>query len=153
MRKYARFGRELRKLTRQAKICTPPGGEVIAKICVLRSKHLYTQPDTFRYRQVLICPMCIISSRRLAAAATFHVGNFVAAAVCGQLGVLHGIGGARVGWARLRKFALHTPRYAHMANLRKYAAGNLSGSGLRKYALRQNHTIPVSPISYQSSLR
>ena len=42
MRKYARFGRELRKLTRQAKICTPPGGEVIAKICVLRSKDLYS---------------------------------------------------------------------------------------------------------------
>ena len=38
MRKYARFGRKLRKLPRQAKICTPPGGEVIAKICVLRSK-------------------------------------------------------------------------------------------------------------------
>ena len=48
MRKYARFGRELRKLTRQAKICTPPGGEVIAKICVLRSKDLYSRIETGR---------------------------------------------------------------------------------------------------------
>ena len=29
------LGAKLRKLPRQAKICTPPGGEVIAKICVL----------------------------------------------------------------------------------------------------------------------
>ena len=28
------LGAKLRKLPRQAKICTPPGGEVIAKICV-----------------------------------------------------------------------------------------------------------------------
>ena len=45
----------------QAKICTPPGGEVIAKICVLR--HIPFSP----------------LSRRLAAAATFHIGNIVAA--------------------------------------------------------------------------
>ena len=36
------LGARLRKLPRQAKICTPPGGEVIAKICVLRSKDLYS---------------------------------------------------------------------------------------------------------------
>ena len=30
------LGAKLRKLPGQAKICTPPGGEVIAKICVLR---------------------------------------------------------------------------------------------------------------------
>ena len=30
------LGAKLRKLASQAKICTPPGGEVIAKICVLR---------------------------------------------------------------------------------------------------------------------
>ena len=36
------LGAKLRKLPGQAKICTPPGGEVIAKICVLRSKDLYS---------------------------------------------------------------------------------------------------------------
>ena len=80
MRKYARFGRKLRKLTRQAKICTPPGGEVIAKICVLRSKDLYSARHFSLHNKSSYVP-CIISSRRLAAAATFHVGNFVAAAV------------------------------------------------------------------------
>ena len=37
-RKYARFGRKLPKLPWQAKICTPPGGEVIAKICNVKSE-------------------------------------------------------------------------------------------------------------------
>ena len=39
------LGAKLRKLPGQAKICTPPGGEVIAKICVLRSKDLYSRRD------------------------------------------------------------------------------------------------------------
>ena len=52
----------------------------------------------------------------------------------GQL-AYYGIG-AR--WARLRKFALPTPRYRQLA---KICTGKLTGSGLRKYALRQNHTI------------
>ena len=52
----------------------------------------------------------------------------------GQL-ACYGIG-AR--WARLRKFALPTPRYGQLA---KICTGNLTGSGLRKYAHRQNHTI------------
>ena len=39
------LGAKLRKLPGQAKICTPPGGEVIAKICVLRSKDLYSRID------------------------------------------------------------------------------------------------------------
>ena len=77
----ARFGRELRKLTRQAKICTPPGGEVIAKICVLRSKDLYILSQTLFATDKSSYVPCIISSRRLAAAATFHIGNFVAAAI------------------------------------------------------------------------
>jgi len=45
--KYVRFGRiggKVAKAERSSeKICTPPGGEVIAKICVLRSKEIYTQ--------------------------------------------------------------------------------------------------------------
>ena len=42
------LGAKLRKLASQAKICTPPGGEVIAKICVLRSKDLYSRIETGR---------------------------------------------------------------------------------------------------------
>ena len=34
------LGAKLRKLASQAKICTQPGGEVVAKMCVLRSKDL-----------------------------------------------------------------------------------------------------------------
>ena len=37
-RKYARFGRKVAKAGSQAKICTPPGGEVIAKICIAASR-------------------------------------------------------------------------------------------------------------------
>ena len=48
MRKYARFGRKVAKAGSQAKICTPPGGGVIAKICVLRSKDLYSRIETGR---------------------------------------------------------------------------------------------------------
>ena len=37
---------------------------------------------------------------------------------------------------------LHSPP-REMVQLAKICTGNLTGSGLRKYALRQNHTIPV----------
>ena len=149
MRKYARFGRELRKLTRQAKICTPPGGEVIAKICVLRSKDLYCY------------------SRRDFATDASYVDHFFLSPPSGGGYVSHREFRRRcyqnnrvpphlppplprrppppprasspLG-ARLRKFALPTPRYGQLA---KICTGNLSDSGLRKYALRQNHTIPA----------
>ena len=35
MRKMHAFGANLRKLQLQAKICTPPGGAMVAKICKL----------------------------------------------------------------------------------------------------------------------
>ena len=60
------LGAKLRKLPGQAKICTPPGGEVIAKICVLRFKDLYSRIETsLRTRHM----STIFPSRRLAAAA------------------------------------------------------------------------------------
>ena len=150
MRKYARFGRELRKLTRQAKICTPPGGEVIAKICVLRSKDLYSRIDFATDGH--ICRQ-FFPLRRLAAAATFHIGNFVAAAIK-IIGFLPSSSSSpssspcpsslvSVGGPRLRKFALPTPRSGHWPTCENMCTGNLTRSGLRKYALRQNHTIPV----------
>ena len=39
------LGAKLRKLAGQAKICTPPGGEVIAKIC---NSHMCSDLDTLR---------------------------------------------------------------------------------------------------------
>ena len=48
MRKYARFGRKLRKLTRQAKICTPPRGDayiVSADMSADMSGHVWTCLD------------------------------------------------------------------------------------------------------------
>ena len=146
MRKYARFGRKLRKLTRQAKICTPPGGEVIAKICVLRSKDLYSRIETGRalprVRQHEVRQSHIgcrafeqpFGLRPLSLIAGFLL--VLAGRMSGQL-ACYGTGAC---WARLRKFALPTPRYGQLA---KICTGNLTGSGLRKYALRQNHTIPV----------
>ena len=129
---------------------------MIAKICVLRSKEIYTQ-YRLRYRRVLIGP--IFPSRRLAAAATFHIGNYISSpllsnsgssssssslleclrAAClgtGQL-ACYGIGARS---ARLRKFAHSPPRDGQLA---KICTGNPTGSELRKYALCQNHTIPV----------
>ena len=143
MRKYARFGRELRKLTRQAKICTPPGGEVIAKICVVRSKDLYSA----RHFSLQTSPHvpCIISSRSLAAAATFNVGNFVAAAV--KFGFLllflsPPLPATSSSSSSSPSAKICTP-HPEIWLLAKICTGNLTGSGLRKYALRQNHTIPV----------
>ena len=144
------LGAKLRKLPGQAKICTPPGGEVIAKICVLRSKDLYSRIETsLRTRHM----STIFSSRRLAAAATFHIGNFVAAAIK-IIGFLPSSSSSpssspcpsslvSVGGPRLRKFALPTPRSGHWPTCENMCTGNLTRSGLRKYALRQNHTIPV----------
>ena len=77
------LGAKLRKLPRQAKICTPPGGDACPVSCLDMSGHVQTCPD------------------------------------------MSGHGGHRG--------ALHAKIYS----------GDLSGSGLRKYALRQNHTIPV----------
>ena len=54
--------------------------------------------------------------------------------------------GARL--AQLRKFA-HPTR--DMGQLAKICTGDLSGSGLRKYALRRNHTIQVYVLLYGSA--
>ena len=37
----------------------------------------------------------------------------------------------------------HTVDTGALVRMQKYASGDLSGSGWRKYVLRQNHTIPV----------
>ena len=112
----------MRKLTRQAKICTPPGGEVIAKICVLRSKDLYSRIETGRalprVRQHEVRQSHIgcrafeqpFGLRPLSLIAGFLL--VLAGRMSGQL-ACYGTGAC---WARLRKFALPTPRY-----LRKYA--------------------------------
>jgi len=42
-----------------------------------------------------------------------------------------------------RRAARHRRIVPKKANSAKICTGNLTGSGLRKYALRQNHTIPV----------
>ena len=107
---------------------------MIAKICVLRSKEIYTQ-YRLRYRRVLIGP--IFPSRRLAAAATFHIENYISSPLLSNSGsssssssLLECLRAACLGTGQLacygigarsarfvRKFALPTP----MANLRKYA--------------------------------
>ena len=63
-------------------------------------------------------------------------------AVAGQLGVLRHRGARPrvVVGPVCENLRRHTPRYGKLA---KICTGNLTGSGLRKYALRQNHTIPV----------
>ena len=76
------LGAKLRKLPRQAKICTPPGGEVRV-VCLDMFGHVWT---------------CLSTS-----------------------------GHVRTRWTQV-------PLHA------KICSGDLSGSGLRKYALRQNHT-------------
>ena len=93
----------------------------------------------------------IFSSRRLAAAATFHIGNFVAAAIK-IIGFLPSSSSSpssspcpsslvSVGGPFAKICTPHPDkRYGQLA---KICTGNLTGSGLRKYALRQNHTIPV----------
>ena len=120
---------------------------------------IYTQPDTFRYRQVLICPM--------------H--NFLSPPS----------GGGYVSHREFRRRCyqnnrvppplppplprrppppprassplgpvcenLHSPPEIRYGQLAKICTGNLTGSGLRKYALRQNHTIPVC-FSYTPAL-
>ena len=145
----------MRKLNVQAKICTPPGGEVIAKICVLRSKDLYSRIETslrLRTRHMshfFLSPPSgggYVSHRELyfvAAAVKFGFlllfllfTRVLAGRMSGQL-ACYGIGARS---ARLRKFALPTPTSGQLA---KICTGNLTGSELRKYALCQNHTIPV----------
>ena len=116
----------------------------------LKIYHLYSRIETsLRTRHL----STTFSSRRLAAAATFHIGNFVAAAIK-IIGFLPSSSSSpssspcpsslvSVGGPRLRKFALPTPRSGHWPTCENMCTGNLTRSGLRKYALRQNHTIPV----------
>ena len=141
------LGAKLRKLAGQAKICTPPGGEVIAKICVPGSIHTqYNSRLRLRYGRV-ISYMSHFSSRRLAAAATFHIGNFVAAAV--NFGFLLLFLSPPLPATSSSSSSLcenlHSPPREMVQLLRKYALETSPVAALRKYALRQNHTIPVYP--------
>ena len=54
MRKYARSRRELAKAARQAKICTPPGRPLVAKICKTCDK--YRTRFTIDQNPILIAP-------------------------------------------------------------------------------------------------
>ena len=111
-----------------------------------------------RYRRVLIGP--IFPSRRLAAAATFHTGTYISSPLLSNSGssssssslleclraacvwtvsVLRHIDRRAFGPFRAKICTPH-PEYGQLA---KICTGNLTGSELRKYALCQNHTIPV----------
>ena len=92
----------------------------------------------------------IFPSRRLAAAATFHRdGNFYLVRA-----LLRAVSHRVILAGRVCEQREYTKRGvfakkcspAHAENgpkLEKICSGDLSGSGLRKYALRQNHTISV----------
>ena len=132
MRKYARFRRKLGKLNVQAKICTPPGGAMLVKICIV----------------LLAC--------RLGAATFYRHDILVTAAV--QLGsllvslphlpysllpLLSFLSSPSCPTRYLRKFASLTPQITDGPTCENMHSGDILRSGLKKHALRQNHTIPV----------
>ena len=132
MRTYALFRRKLGKLNVQAKICTPPGGAMLAKICIV----------------LLAC--------RLGAATFYRHDTLVTAAVqLGSLLVSLPLSHTPSSPSSpsypllpppryLRKFASLTPQITDLGpTCENMHSGDILRSGLQKYALRQNHTIPV----------
>ena len=77
------LGAKLRKLAGQAKICTPPGGEVIAKIC---NSHMCSDLDTLR-PLATGSPHFFLSPPSGGGYVSQRDGNFVAAAVQFRSGV------------------------------------------------------------------
>ena len=77
------LGANLRKLPGQAKICTPPGGAVVAKICKLShfSDRGFTNSPIQTRETVESTHLQNIIARRLGAATFYRRGNFVAGAV------------------------------------------------------------------------
>ena len=145
------LGANLRKLPGQAKICTPPGGAVVAKICKLShfSDRGFTNSPIQTRETVESTHLQNIIARRLGAATFYTRGNFVAGAV--QFGSL------LVFLLDLNFTSSPSSRALRgvfaCENLHSSSGQNgptcenmhwrLPGSGLRKYAHPQNHTIPV----------